>query len=1125
MGMDQQHFPKSTYLILVLPIVSLLSLSFVFRLIAPFKSEFPAETASHISALDLRASVRLPLPSEAPVSMPEPLIEAARRSQSPIDKLPPDEQSSFQAAIHEARHSISPLNEKSRRNSLNASATHFAANPGQDLRFHFLKSGGIQLSSGRPGSSWQGTMVLKDSGAFTPWTVSGTRAERSNGTVSEWYVNKTDGMEHGFTLHDRPSTPVDQPIVLRVVLDQLRTASDPDRPGNLIFSDPTTGLPVLSYRTLKVWDADQRLLAAEMRPTSDGFLIALNDTDARYPVTVDPLIASLEHQFQTAISVGAQQFGISTVVDGNNMAVGSMNGPVNLYQHDGTNWILQQKIQPPSNRAYFGSNVALSGNQLAIVGYISYSGLLLPELYLYERTAGTWMPTASFQPEHILFANEENPLPIYGIALLGSLALDGNMLAFGSSYSQSVVVYKKGVSGWVQDILIEQSSNPLFFGHCVAVSGETLVVGAPEYQRSNTGQVYVYTKSGNLWLDPVVLTSPTPLIGENFGSSVAISADRIAVGARLRNFSSLAPKVGAAYTFQRSGGIWIPNTPLANPSPVINGQFGSSVALEGTNLIVGSQYDDTHASSSGSAHYFTASGTTWAWQQKLSSPEIRTNDLFSYSVDISGNHLVVGVPRRDLLSAPDAGVAFTYSLAGGSWNTQTRLSGELLDLGAAGDNIGLSMDIDGDWAIIGAPTDDDASIPNTGAVYFLERTNELWAYHSKIINPLYGTDGRFGIAVSISGNKAAVGADYNEWAGYISGGTVNVFTRSSTGWSETALITETYDFNNQFGRSVAIDGSRLVIGSPGFNGYRGMVKLYQEVGPNWNLQAQFTSPTPQANAYYGYSVAISGTRFIVGEPRLDYTYFIVGTVNDCGAAYIYEQSGNTWPMVKSYIGQYTSERMGCAVALDGTTAVIGAGGPPNWMGAPADNPSQVGSAYVAELSSGAWGNLISLNKTGLPVRSCYGASVAISGNAIAVGAFGDQIATGIVRTYQKNGSSWTQQQDIRAPGLEADNGFGISIALSGETLAVGAFGADTSAGMNSGTAYLYRLAPPPPTLSITRNGTNAVLNWVTTPGWTLYRSSNLSVGSWIPVTVTTDGTHTYPVTPAEPKMFFRLQKP
>ncbi|RYD48477.1 MAG: hypothetical protein EOP85_03460, partial [Verrucomicrobiaceae bacterium] len=109
---------------------------------------------------------------------------------------------------------------------------------------------------------------------------------------------------------------------------------------------------------------------------------------------------------------------------------------------------------------------------------------------------------------------------------------------------------------------------------------------------------------------------------------------------------------------------------------------------------------------------------------------------------------------------------------------------------------------------------------------------------------------------------------------------------------------------------------------------------------------------------------------------------------------------------------------------------------------------------------------------------------------------------------------------------ESDNAYGVSVALSGDTLLVGGYGADSN-WINAGMAWVYRISNTDavvPMLSISRGGDNAILSWQATTGWSLYRSPTMNPGSWLPVNVTTDGTHTYQIS-SGPRMFFRLQKP
>ena len=133
--------------------------------------------------------------------------------------------------------------------------------------------------------------------------------------------------------------------------------------------------------------------------------------------------------------------------------------------------------------------------------------------------------------------------------------------------------------------------------------------------------------------------------------------------------------------------------------------FANSVSIDGDYAIVGAYGDDDHGSYSGSAYIFKRSGTTWSQQQKLTASDAATSDHFGYSVSIDGDYAIVGAPHNDD-DGNSSGSAYIFSRSGTSWSQQDKLTASDA---AENDNFGLVVSISGDYAIVGARNDDDAA--------------------------------------------------------------------------------------------------------------------------------------------------------------------------------------------------------------------------------------------------------------------------------------------------------------------------------------------------------------------------------------------------------------------------------
>ena len=363
-----------------------------------------------------------------------------------------------------------------------------------------------------------------------------------------------------------------------------------------------------------------------------------------------------------------------------------------------------------------------------------------------------------------------------------------------------------------------------------------------------------------------------------------------------------------------------------------NDYFGYSVSSssDGNRIIVGAYLEDVGGSDSGAAYIFTRSGTTWSQEQKIYATDRAASDYFGWSVDISadGTYAIVGARLEDA-GGTDAGAAYIFSRSGTTWTQEAKL---LASNAGASDYFGyaVSIDSDGDTAIVGAYQEDTGG-SNAGSAYIFTRSGTTWTQEAKIVASDDQASDYFGQDVSISndGNTAVVGAP-NEDTTASNAGSVYVFTRSGTTWSQEAKIQASDAFTSDFfGKYVRVsgDGDNIISGAyledEAADG-AGAAYIFTRSGTTWSQEAKLTASDGAAFDYFGYSVGISsdGDTAIVGAAFED-------TVpNDSGAAYIFTRSGTTWTeqdqLLASNAG--SNDKFGTAVAMsgDGSTAIVGA---------------------------------------------------------------------------------------------------------------------------------------------------------------------------------------------------------
>lgn len=333
--------------------------------------------------------------------------------------------------------------------------------------------------------------------------------------------------------------------------------------------------------------------------------------------------------------------------------------------------------------------------------------------------------------------------------------------ASGVEGAGSAFVLVRDGAGWLlQAQLAAQDPKPFSnYGRAVAIEGDTLVVGAysADGVQTSTGAAYVYTRSGSVWTQQAKLSANDGEGFSDFGYAVALSGDSVVVGAP-STFINGENVVGAAYTYQRTGTTWAQQQKLIASDGLMFNSFGNAVALQGdTAVVAASQASVGGVSFSGAVYVFGRSGGSWSELQKLSAVDAAAEDTFGHSIALNGASLIVGTPQPDLLSGGGTGAAYVFALSGGSWTQQAKL---LASDGVVEDAFGAAVGIAGDSAVVGAPFAGSVHGVNleAGAAYTYTRSGETWTQQARIAAVDAEQGDRLGMRVGLSGNTAIVGA-------------------------------------------------------------------------------------------------------------------------------------------------------------------------------------------------------------------------------------------------------------------------------------------------------------------------------------------------------------------------------
>ena len=264
--------------------------------------------------------------------------------------------------------------------------------------------------------------------------------------------------------------------------------------------------------------------------------------------------------------------------------------------------------------------------------------------------------------------------------------------------------------------------------------------------------------SNNNWFEFDKLLAPDGATYDRFGISVSIDGEYAIIGAPFNDFNG--PASGSAYIFTRTGTTWTLQLKLLASDGTGWDQFGSSVSIDDDTALIGAPYDDDNGYSSGSAYVFIRSGNDWTEQGKLLASDGAPGDWFGSSVSIYGDTAIIGEPGDNY-----NGSAYIFTRSGSVWTEQAKL---LASDGAAGEWFGISVSIDGDTAIIGDNEDDDNGV-NSGSAYIFTRSGTVWTEQAKLLASDGATYDQLGISVSIDEDYAIIGANLDDDNGNMSG--------------------------------------------------------------------------------------------------------------------------------------------------------------------------------------------------------------------------------------------------------------------------------------------------------------------------------------------------------------------
>lgn len=416
-------------------------------------------------------------------------------------------------------------------------------------------------------------------------------------------------------------------------------------------------------------------------------------------------------------------------------------------------------------------------------------------------------------------------------------------------------------------------------------------------------------------------------------------------------------------------------------------------------LTVGAGEISIHVDDDGAKYPLTIDPLIGTEQAKFLALDGALGDEFGNCVSLDGDTAIVGSYADDIGANTNQGSAYVFVRSGSTWSQQAKLTASD---GAASDLFGSSVSISGNTAIVGAYSDDNGANADQGSVYVFVRNGSTWTQQAKLVASDGAASDLFGYSSSLSADTALIGAYGQDIGGNVDQGAAYVFVRNGTTWTQQAkLVASDGATNDNLAESVALSGDTALVGAylddVGANANQGSAYVFVRNGTTWTQQAQLTASDGLANDGFGGSLSVLGDTALIGAYLDD-----IGTNANQGSVYAFARTGATWSQqakLTASDGAAEDRFGGRALSLLADKAVIGAR-----LGGSVTNVD-AGAAYV----------------------------------------------------FSRNGASWTQQTKFTASDGANNDEFGHWLSASGNTAFITARGDDIGSNTNQGSVYFYAL--------------------------------------------------------------------
>lgn len=534
------------------------------------------------------------------------------------------------------------------------------------------------------------------------------------------------------------------------------------------------------------------------------------------------------------------------------------------------------------------------------------------------------------------------------------------------------------------------------------------------------------------------LSASDEAAGNFFGYRVAISGNTVVVGAYLADIGSIADQ-GAAYVFVRPAGGWSrllnKSAKLIAPEGTFNQWFGASVSVNGDTVVVGTPFTDGFE---GAAYVFDKPPGGWSGILSVSA-KLKANDGSAYNhfgtaVTMNGNTIVVGAGGAD----SNRGAAYVFVKPALGWVSTSIPDAKLTaSTRALGEQFGSSVAASGNIVVIGAFRTNVGINAQQGMAYVFVKPSDGWAgilnENAKLRASKGKANDHFGFSVAASADTVVVGASDADLGSRIAIGAAYVFVKPKLGWkgvvNEGARLSLANEMSrSNFGNSVAVNGNTVIVGAlyavHWFNGgFQGAGYVFTKPTSGWANTSAFVAELIASDTAVRVdrsvqSVAVSGNTVVIGEAWGDLS------TNSTGAAYVFENLFSCKGVKATIVGTAGADVL---TGTAGRDVIVGLGGNDKIYGGGGNDLICAGAGN--DIVSGGSGNDLIYGEDGLDtLNGGEGNDIVFAGtgNDSVVGGIGSD------RLYGESGSD----------ALNGGEGNDIVLGGAGNDRVIGGIGND-----------------------------------------------------------------------------------